>query len=102
MKLHQGDALEFMQSMGDNSVDMTFTSPPFKEEDVDGNYWKLYGQWFLEMHRVTARVLVIIHSATKLNHIVTTYPPKRTMVWGKGISQYSWRWNPIFCLSDFG
>ena len=94
--LHNGDCLPFMRSLPDKSVDITFTSPPFKEEDVEGNYWELYDQWMKEILRITSKVVIIIHSATKLNRIVSTYPPKRTMVWGKGISQYSWRWNPIF------
>jgi len=94
--LHNDDCLTVMRSMQDKSVDMTFTSPPFKEEDVEGEYWELYHQWMTEILRITSKVAVIIHSATKLNHIIATYPPKRTMVWGKGISQYSWRWNPIF------
>ena len=91
-----GDCLEVMRSMPDKSVDMIFTSPPFKDEDVDGDYWELYGQWMNEFMRVASKAIVIIHSATKLNAIISTWPPKRTMVWGKGISQYSWRWNPIF------
>lgn len=91
----QGDCLDLMKSMLDKSVDMVFTSPPFKEEDVDGDYWPIYDAWFSEMMRVAGKVVIVIHSATKLNHLIATYPPKRTMVWGKGISQYSWRWNPI-------
>lgn len=94
--LHNGDCLSVMRSMQDKSVDMTFTSPPFKDEDVPGDYWELYDQWMNEILRITSKVAVIIHSATKLNKIIATYPPKRTLVWGKGISQCSWRWNPIF------
>lgn len=90
------DCLKYMKGMDDKSVDMVFTSPPFKEEDVDGEYWELYDQWMKEMLRVSKKAVVVIHSATKLNYIVSHYPPKRTMVWGKGISCYAWRWNPIF------
>lgn len=88
--------------IADNSVDMILTSPPFKDEDVDGDYWETYDCWMREFYRVAKKVIVIIHSATKLNQIIAKYPPKRTMIWGKGISQYSWRWNPIFVyqLSD--
>ena len=90
-----GDSLEVMRGMNTGSVDMVFTSPPFKDEDVTGEYWKLYDSWFSEMSRVASKVVCIIHSATKLNHLITNYPPNRVMIWGKGFSQYSYRWNPI-------
>lgn len=96
------DALEFLPTLADKSIDMIFTSPPFKDEDVVGNYWKFYNQFFKEAMRVTSKVVIIIHSATKLNTLITKYPPKRMMIWGKGISQYSYRWNPIllYQISD--
>lgn len=81
--------------MESKSVDMILTSPPFKEEDVDGDYWALYDSWFKEMDRITSKVVCIIHSSTKLNRLIADYPPKRVMIWGKGFSQYSYRWNPI-------
>ena len=91
-----------MKSIPDKSVDVVFTSPPFKEDDVEGEYWTEYDKWFYEMNRVTSKVVCIIHSATKLNHLISEYPPKRTMIWGKGFSQYSWRYNPIlvYQISD--
>lgn len=94
--IHKIDCLEYMKGMKDKSVDLIFTSPPFKEEDVKGDYWELYDLWMREFLRVTSKAVIIIHSATKLNTVISKYPPKRTMVWGKGISQYAWRWNPIF------
>ena len=96
------DALTHLMMMDDNSVDMIFTSPPFKEEDIDGDYWLFYDTFFKEAIRVTSKIVCIIHSSTKMNAIITKYPPKRTLIWGKGISQYSYRYNPIFCyqISD--
>jgi DNA modification methylase len=100
--IHAMDCLDFMKTKQDGAYDLVFTSPPFKDEDVEGDYWELYSQWFSEMRRISAKALVIIHSATRLNTLILKYPPKRTMVWGKGISQYSWRWNPIlvYQISD--
>ena len=95
IKLYLGDCLEVMRGMADKSVDMVFTSPPFKEEDVESEYWGEYDQWFYEMNRLSRKVVVVIHSATKLNRLIAEYPPKRMMIWGKGFSQYSWRYNPI-------
>lgn len=95
VELYLGDCLEVMKNIPDKSVDMVFTSPPFKEEDVETEYWQTYAEWFTEMKRITSKVVCIIHSATKLNRLITEYPPKRMLIWGKGFSQYSWRYNPI-------
>lgn len=94
-RIYCGDCLDLMREMPDKSVDLVLTSPPFKEEDVDGDYWTFYDQMFGELCRISKNAVLIIHSATKLNYLISRYPPKRTMIWGKGVVLYSWRWNPI-------
>lgn len=96
VELYQGDCVEVMGKMPDKSIDLVFTSPPFKDEDVEGNYWELYDLWFKEIMRVASKVVCIIHSSTKINKLFEMYPPKRLLIWGKGFSQYSYRFNPIF------
>lgn len=93
--IYCGNCLEIMRHMKDHSVDLVLTSPPFKEEDMPKDYWEEYDRWFKEMKRLSSKVLIIIHSATKLNELIKKYPPKRLMIWGKGFSQYSYRFNPI-------
>ena len=94
-KIYCMDCLEGLKKLPDNSVDLLMTSPPFKEEDVEGDYWKFYDAFFKEALRVTSKVLIIIHSATKLDYLIKNYGPKRIMIWAKGFSQYSYRFNPI-------
>lgn len=96
MKLLNADFLDISKSFEDKSFDIVFTSPPFKEEDVDGKYWDLYDLWMQEIFRLTDKVAIIIHSSTKINTVISKYPPKRVLIWGKGISKYSYRWNPIY------
>ena len=93
--LRLGGCLDVMRGMVDKSVDLVFTSPPFKNEDVTGDYWVNYSKWFAEMSRVASKVIFIIHSSTKINRLMHDYPPKRLMIWGKGFSQYSYRFNPM-------
>lgn len=85
-----------MKRFPDDSIDLIFTSPPFKDEDVDGDYWQFYDEFFNEACRVCGKVLIIIHSSTKMNYIISNYPPKRVMIWSKGVSKYSYRYNPIY------
>src|SRR4030067_3073531 len=101
-KIICGDCLDVMKDIPDNSVDMVFSSPPFKDEDINGDYWELYDKWFNEMQRVSSKCVVIIHSATKMNTLAQLYPPKRWMIWGKGIVVYAWRFNPILVYEKPG
>ena len=90
-----GDCRDVLPKIPDKAIDLVWTSPPFKEEDVDGDYWTLYDEWYRAMFRVAGKVLGITHSATKLNHLIATYPPSRTLIWSKGMVKYSWRFNPM-------
>ncbi len=90
-----GDCTEVMKSFPADSIDLLFTSPPFKEEDINGDYWTFYHKFMEQAQRITNKVIIIIHSATKLNTLFQKYPPKRLMIWGKGHSQCSYRFNPI-------
>lgn len=94
--IYHVDAIEFMKQLPDHSIDMILTSPPFKDEDVPGEYWEFFDSALREMLRVTKNVVCVVHSATKMQTIYQRYPPKRTIIWGKGIVSYSWRYNPIY------
>jgi DNA modification methylase len=89
--------------VADKSVDMVFTSPPFKDEDVIGDYWSNYDAWMEEIFRVASKVVIIINSVNRLEGIVEAYPADRYLVWSKGITQTAYRWNPIFVyqLGDY-
>jgi len=102
MELIHGDCRQVMKKFPGNSFDIVLTSPPFKDEDAEGDYWQFYDAFFQEALRVASKAVLIIQSATRLNEIITRYPPKRTMIWGKGVIAASWRYNPIFVyqLSD--
>lgn len=78
------------------SVDMTFTSPPFKEEDVSDDYLAAYSAWMSEIKRVTRNVAIIFNSSRKLNFVCQHFPAERVMTWSKGYSLTSFRWSPIF------
>lgn len=91
-----GDCRDVLKTLPDNSIDIIFTSPPFKDEDVEGDYWTFYDEFFKEAYRVAGKALIIVHSATKMNEHIIKYPPKRTMIWGKGIICTAYRFNPIY------
>ena len=93
------DCVEGMKLLPDNSIDITLTSPPFKDKDVIGNYkdyWDYYEKFMTEAIRVTSKSLCVIQSATRLTDVVQRFPPKRTMIWYKGVMPVAYRYNPIF------
>lgn len=96
VRIYNMDFLKGAFYLDDNSVDLVLTSPHFKDEDVEGDYWEFYSKAFEEMNRIAAKAVIIIHSATKMNEIIRRWPPKRTLIWGKGLIAPSWRYNPIF------
>lgn len=91
-----GDSIDLIKKVPDNTFDCVFTSPPFKDEDINKDYWTFYNEIFNDIIRVSSKLAVIIHSTTKMNEIISKYPPKRTLIWGKGMIQASYRYNPIF------
>jgi len=93
-----GDAVRYLTEMSADRFDVVLTSPPFKTEDVDGEYWQFYDAVQQEILRVTRRVAFVIQSATHLNTVVSRYEPDRTLIWGKQVSQYPYRYNPILCF----
>jgi DNA modification methylase len=94
----EADAVEYLGELESESFDIVFTSPPFKSGDVDGDYWRFYDEVHQEILRVAGKAVFVIQSATNLNRMVSEYDPDRTLVWGKKVSQYSYRYNPIFCF----
>lgn len=92
----EGDCLELMKLLPDKCVDLVLTSPPFLDEDVNGDYWLLFDSWWKEIGRMAALYSLIIHSPRRVEHIFKNYPPFRMMVWGKNFSSYTFRFNPIY------
>jgi site-specific DNA-methyltransferase (adenine-specific) len=97
-KIYNIDCIEGMRQLADKSIDITLTSPPFKDEDTisDLDYWEFYSCFMQEAMRVTKNVLCVIQSATRLTDFVKQHPPHRTVIWYKGVMVCAYRYNPIF------
>lgn len=95
-EVYNVNCLDYMNGLSTGVFDITLTSPPFKDGDISGDYWEFYNSFFTEAQRVTKKVLLIIQSPTRMNEIIHKYPPLRTLIWGKGVVKYSFRYNPIF------
>lgn len=99
VSLINNDVFTILPTLAPASVDITFTSVPFKPEDMSLSrvgYWIKMDELYKELCRVTSKVICIIQSSTNLNEYVRRYNPRRTLIWGKGQLVTNVRYNPIF------
>lgn len=106
-KIICGDCLEVMKEMPDGCVDITFTSPPFRDNsekdkrrkhlgNIKGNYWDWYDRFMSQISRITKDYAFIFNSSTRLIEIVKRYEsPYRILIWNKIRSQCGYRYEPI-------
>lgn len=107
-KIHCADCLEFMKEMPDECVDITLTSPPFRDDtendkrrkyegDIKGDYWAWYDKFMAAISRITKEYALIFNSSTRLVEIIKRYQmPFRILIWNKIRSQIPYRYEPIF------
>lgn len=98
MKLIIGDCFEILKTFPDKSVHACLTSPPFKDEDVEGDYYGWYGNLIDHLTRVTRDYILIFNSSTRLVDLCDiAVVPDRILIWNKHAKsmQYAYRWEPI-------
>ena len=119
-EIYNIDALAAMEEMPAKSIPIILTSPPFRDKDIQGDYWTWYDRFMKCVDKVCSEYAFVFNSSTRLNEIVIRYkvglgsedgriPPFRILCWVKGIIerpggrygygmavQYSYRWQPIF------
>ncbi len=105
-KLYQGDCLEVMKQLPDNSVDLVLTDPPYgvglnygeTYEDTQENLKKLIDSIMPELFRVSKRIVLTCGHTN-----IWKYPEaKWIMAWinQAGANRNSWGftcWQPILC-----
>jgi len=111
----QGDCLEVMKGIPDESIDLTLTSPPFKDEDIglkrnDSTYRiarpenrKAYLDWLedvlLELNRIS-KIVIIFNSSIRLIDICKRFNPYRVLIWNKKRTEQPYRYEPIFVWNN--
>lgn len=87
-----------LPSLKDKSIDFTFTSPPFKDEEVPRDYYEWFEDILIELKRITKISILIFNSSTRQIEISKRFNPTRILIWNKhiGFMKYSYRYEPIF------
>ncbi len=76
-------------------MDCTVTSPPFVLDDgID--YMEWFAHVLTEIKRVTIDYAFIFNSSTRMNELCRKTNPFRTLIWYGGITQETFRYEPIF------
>jgi DNA modification methylase len=91
-----GDCLEVMRSWPDAYVDAILTSPPFRDADVQGNYYQWFVSLILECKRVARDYAIIFNSSTRIQEICRQTDPIRIGNWHKPGGRISYRFEPWF------
>lgn len=95
----EGDCLEIMRGWPDSYVDGIVTSPPFRDADVQGDYWDFYLPFVKECQRVTRDYSFILNSSRRLIDIIHKTDVARVLVWNKLVTQHPYRYQPIFAYA---
>ena len=86
-----------MRGWKDSHVDGIITSPPFRDADVEGDYWTWYLEFVNECCRVAKDWVFILQTSRRLVEICRKTNPFRVLCWHKPASRMSFRYEPIFC-----
>lgn len=97
-KIYEMDCITGMKQLPDKSVSVILTSVPFKDEDVEGDYWEFMDRFMDEVFRVTRDYAVIFQSSTKLWEMCRRYKrPFHVAIWNKiNLMLYCRKYTPIF------
>ena len=94
--IFEGDALKIMASWPDGYVSSVITSPPFRDADIEGDYYLWLLAFTNECIRLSQDYAIIFNTSRRLVDICRKTDPFRVINWHKPQGQMSFRYQPIF------
>jgi site-specific DNA-methyltransferase (adenine-specific) len=94
-----GDCLKVLPTLPDNSVDLVLTSPPFKDEEINQNYYEWLEKILNELKRIS-KIILMFNSSTRLVEICRRFEPERVLIWNKKRTEQPYRYEPIFLWNN--
>ena len=95
-KIIQGDCLEVMKTMEDNSIDLILTDPPYgvnlkyeNYDDTEENWFKLMDKWIPEARRIAKMVIFPSCQIKRLDWFYKNHKPDWLICWHKGSPGHS-------------
>ena len=83
----------------DKSIDLVLTDPPYKDSDVDGEYYLWFMGWFANL-KFNDYTIFFNNSSRLYDLFKLLGRPYRVLIWSKGVVKYAWRWEPILIYSS--
>ena len=90
--IYHGDCRDILPHLP--KVDLVLTDPPYKDDDVDGDYWKWWWSWYEKLGFLDY-VLFFNNSSRIYDLMQILGKPHRILIWSKGVVKYAYRWEPI-------
>lgn len=100
-EIYMVDCFEGFKRLKDSQFNLVLTSPPFKDEDISGPYYKWLDRFIRECKRVS-EIAVVFNSSRRLVEICKRYEPDRVLIWNKTGTRASYKFEPIFIFADHG
>jgi len=92
-KIYCGDCFEILPKI---KYDIMLTDPPYKDEDVNGDYYEFWEK-FIIIAKKTSEYVIVFNNALRVYDLMVQFGrPYRVLIWSKGIIKYPYRWEPIF------
>jgi DNA modification methylase len=90
-----GNCFEVLKELPDNSIGLTLTSPPFIEDEVEGEYYGWLGN-FLDLVKKKTNVLLMFNSSLRLVEICKRWEWRHVLIWHKPFTLPAYKYEPIF------
>lgn len=98
--IYHEDCFNTMFRMENKSVDLILTSPPYLDDEVEGNYYEFLERFISSAKRISHSILMF-NSSRRLIDICNRYADiKHVLIWDKVFSLPAFKYEPIFVWSD--
>jgi len=94
-----GDCREILPLIPDKSIDLVLTDPPYKDDDVNGDYYEWFMGWW-DLLKFNDYAIHFNNSSRMYDLMQKLGKPYRILIWSKGVVKYAWRYEPIFIYSS--
>ncbi len=97
--IYYADCRDILPLIPDKSIDLVLTDPPYKDEDVDNEYYMWFENWW-KLLRFNDYAIHFNNSSRIYDLMMKLGKPHRMLIWSKGVVKYAYRYEPILIYSS--
>ena len=97
--IYCADCREILPLIPSKSIDLVVTDPFYKDDDVDGEYYEWFKQWW-DLLKFNDYAMFFNNSSRLYDLHQLLGKPYRMLIWSKGVVKYAYRYEPILIYSS--